>query len=321
MSRLSTTLNLISDVRSLLDEENNDSVDNAVDILPSLSRAQNVGYDLLSRYFADPVMEYKDMVVTSKEMEMPENMYADKIVHIDVQNSESGTESYTPVKYLSKHEVWKYDGSTGGFPQYYTVVGRNLFFIPTPTAGKTVRLWYSREPNKFVIPYGRITSIGSNYFSLDAVDDSFTTNQDELGSYFNVVDGQTGVLKATFQAKTLSNNRVLIKETPDRNVVLNRDIASSIDSDLEIEEDDYICHVEGTCVPYFYFPLYNFIVQYAVAELKRKLGAPYDVDQQLVKDFEGSIKKSFSGRQQRFRINRVSNRWRRGGSRWRHGRS
>jgi hypothetical protein len=109
-------------------------------------------------------------------------------------------------------------------------------------------------------------------------------------------------------ANISDDNRVTFKSTGlSRSTVLNRDISTAIPT--TVEQDDYICVVRGVCVPYLKKPLSNFIIQYAIAELKQKLNEPADMALRVLKELEEQVKHQWVGREQSLRIKKRSKHW------------
>ena len=125
------------------------------------------------------------------------------------------------------------------------------------------------------------------------------------------------------QIKRIDDNRITFKTIPNRQVVLGQKIdtnlAELIDETLDtqqptsfsIEPDDYICEITGSCVPTFAKPVSNFLIQYAVAELTRKLGGSADMEERVKKQFEDQVEHSWVGREQTIRIKRRARYWNR----------
>jgi hypothetical protein len=159
------------------------------------------------------------------------------------------------------------------------------------------------------MPQGRVTLINAigNYMIVDQASGDLTTQSDQLASYVNVIDGQTGEIKGSLQIQSIVNNKITFRTVPARSSVFNRDI--SILEDIQIQEDDYICAIDGICVPYFGRPTSNFLIQYAVAEITRKLGGAAETEENVLKKFEQQIERTWAGRQQDLRIKKKSNVW------------
>jgi hypothetical protein len=148
----------------------------------------------------------------------------------------------------------------------------------------------------------------SNYAILDQAGDDLTTESDQLGSYVNWVDGQTGEIKATLQIASLNEDKVQFRSVPARSSVLNRTVTGSIPTDAS--EDDYLCSIAGICVPYYGRPTSNFLVGYSVAELSElKLGGPEGAADKLVAKFEQQVERSWVGRERQMRVQKRSRNW------------
>lgn len=61
--------------------------------------------------------------------------------------------------------------------------------------------------------------------------------------------------------------------------------------------------------------VHSFVVQSTVAEMKRKLGYAYDVDQKLIETFMSELRQTFMGREGKMRINMNNPNWLRGSMR------
>jgi hypothetical protein len=124
----------------------------------------------------------------------------------------------------------------------------------------------------------------------------------------NIIDGQTGLVKGSFQVKTMDAETITIKTSPQRSSVYNRTISTTL-AGITINAGDYLASIKGTCVLPFFDLMHTFVVQYAVAEVKRMLGYAYDVDQQLVNTFQVDISKAFGGREGGITIKRRNSNW------------
>jgi hypothetical protein len=186
-----------------------------------------------------------------------------------------------------------------------------MYLLPTPAGGKTIRYWYLAETETMVMPQGRITRIESTYVLVDELGEDLTTDSDNLQNYINVVDAQTGRIKSSHQIQALdtSLNKLTVKASPTRSSVWNRTITGTLSSDIEL--DDYVCLSKGNCIPYLKKPLSNFIVQYAVYELKRKLGEPTEAEERALDKFEDQVKHQWAGRETQLRVSKRSKNWRR----------
>ena len=324
MSRGFIVDDMINETRSLVDEFNEHQLDDVADILPSLNRAQEKAVKVLSRIYPDPIMQYVDVVGPStREIDIPENIWEDKISRMEwisttgyVQPKEC---QHVGLRLLSQHD----EGSQNAvaMPDVYAIVGRKIRFNGRPNGIGNLRIWYLREIDQLVKSVARVTDLveGSETLYLGEVSAEFdpfgSVTYGDWNSYVNVVDGQTGTIKGTFQIKAYNGADTLeLKTVPDRSIVLNRDVSTTLVG-ANVSADDYICSIRGTCVQYFLDSFHAFCVQYTVAELKRKLGYAYDVDQQLIKDFEAELTKTHMGRSPAMRIKNNNPNWLKGSRR------
>ena len=301
MPRFITTEDLIAEVRSLVDEDNNSTISDTTDILPSLTRAQNYAFNILARHYEDPLLVYQDIAVTGgvKEIDLPENMFEDRLERVEFYSSAG---FYYEVKRISYRDISAYESSTTvDVPPCYVLYGRKLRFPSPPNGSYNMRIWYLREPDTLVKPQGRVTKVGGDYIVVNVLGDDVDTIEDALGNYINIIDGQTGEYKQSLQVNSVTGNKLTFRSIPTRTTVLNRTISTSIDADVEI--DDYICLVKGSCVPFFLYPIHNFLIQHAVAEMKRKIGsADTQLEEQLKREFEKQVEHSWVGREQTLRV-------------------
>jgi hypothetical protein len=157
---------------------------------------------------------------------------------------------------------------------------------------------------------GRITFIpgSGNYVIVDDAGDELTPASDDLGSYVNLVDKNTGRIKATLQIQSLAQDgKLTFRNTPTRTEVQDRPVTGALPSDLQL--DDYICGIAGTCVPLLKKPAANFIVQYAVAEMVKKLGGDAGIELSVLAKLEEDVQRSWSGRPNTLRVRNRSNSW------------
>lgn len=322
MSNISNTVDgLVDQVRSQLDENNNSSVDTERDILPAINRAQDYAMNILARHYEEPLLDNfeLDLKTGVQEYRIPENAFEDRVekVEIRIQNAH-----FEEVKRISYRDITLYETSLRSqIPKYYVQLGKRIRFVPNPTGIFNARVWYLKCPPTLVLSQGQITHVNEegNYLLVDSIGDDLTTETDNLNSYVNIIDGGTAEIKATLQIKRLDDNKVTFKTIPAREKVLNReidtDISSLVDFDgkapLKIEPDDYICSIQGSCVPLFVNPVSNFLIQFAVAELTRKLGGSSDMEERVKKQFEDQVERSWVGRESTIRIKKRARFWNR----------
>lgn len=324
--RLYTVQNLINEVKSLIDETNQDSVSDTDDILPALNRAQDYATEILAKKYEDPLITYKIIDIGAEnELDLPEDMYSDRVEKVEFTQ---GSGRFIELQRVSYRDLtnYEYTESNVAVPDYYAVVGRKIRFVPRPSGTFDVRMWYLRQPEDMVKPQGRITRVdaASNRVTVDAVGSGLSTEIDELESFVNVVDGQTGEVKATLQIKTISSNSIIFKSSLGSNPLLDSDgkllnrtistdlsaIFKSDGTTLAVEPNDYLCGVGGTCVPFFSRPLGNFLIQYAYADIKgSKLDGEQGIARQVLEKFEQQVERTWAGRENTLRVKKRSSAW------------
>lgn len=324
-SQIITVNDLIDEVRSMLDEDNRTSVSDSADILPALNRAQNYAANILARHYESPMLRWKTVTTVSgqEEYDIPENAFEQRIEAVEVKVNNS----FDKIKRLDYRDISKYETAqqTTSIPQYYAVVNTRYRIIPTTSGTYPLRIWYLEEPMELVKSQGRINIVNTsnNYVIVDSIGDDLTTIADNLNSYVNIIDAQTGRRKASFQVQNIQGNKITFKTSPTRTNVLNIGIDTSMvtanllvntDTDNEganvtINADDHICVIKGSCVPFFKKPFSNFIIQYAIAEIRRKLGGAAEQERQVLADLEAQVERSWVGREQSLRVSQANSTW------------
>lgn len=308
---------LVSDVRQQLSEENTSALDTELDILASLNRAQDYAANILARHYESPMLVHKivPLVAGKQEYEIPNDAFEQRLEKVEI----SLAQVFYEVKEISYRDVTYYETrSKINMPYFYCIVGDRYRLIPGPTGVYSMRIWYLADPLPLVKQQGRITRIqvASNYLLVDALGTDLTTEADDLNSYISIIDGQSGVRKGSFQIKNLTDNKIEIKTTPARTTVLGipilNDLGGIVDGEgnpVAIEPDDYVSVISGTCIPFFKKPFSNFLIQYAVAELTRKLGGEAGMEQSVLDKLEKEVERSWVGRSQTLRVKKTSNMW------------
>lgn len=315
-----TVDNLIAEVRSMLDEVNRVSVDDDQDILPALNRGQSYAANILARHYESPMLLPLEIPTVGGQPEyaIPENAFEQRLEKLEVKVNGI----YEEVTRINYRDISSYESQTSSaFPRVYVVVNEKFRILPKPTGTYPLRAWILEQPQKLVKTEGRINIVNTagNYVILDSVGTGLTTESDNLDSFVNIIDAQTGRRKATFQVQSINGNIVTFKTVPTRTDVLNITIDTDI-TDLVINQnsegpamsvnpDDYICLVHGSCVPFFKQPFSNFTVEYAIAEIRRKLGDSDSDEQRVLDKLEKQVERSWVGQEQYLRIKNRNPRW------------
>jgi hypothetical protein len=304
---------LVSQVRQLLDENNVESIDDDLDILPALNRAQDVAANILARHYESPLIATKEvqLIAGEQEYDLPEDALEERLEKVEVKINGQ----FYEVPRINYRDVTEFDyPTTQSVPYYHAVIGDTFRVYPTPSGSYSLRIWYSKDPEPMVKQQGRIVgvNVASNYVTLNTISSTseLTTDVTELDAYVNLVDGQSGTIKATLQVSEIDPdcNRVTFKTTPDRLSVLNRTVVGAIPTD--VAEDDYICLVHGSCVPFMKKPNTNFIIQHAVSDIKiNKLGEPGDILLRLTEKLEQQVERSWVSRETILRVKKVNRAW------------
>lgn len=313
-ARFKTVDDLLSDVRSMIDEDNIENIDDERDLLPALNRAQDYAANILSRHYESPMLTKVDLTISSDEQEydIPEDAFEQRVEKLEMYINRL----YYPIQRIEYRDISMYETPTRvNVPNYYCIVGKKIRFVPPPSGTYPARMWYLKDPDPLVASQGRITRVNaaSNYIVVDEVGGDLTPTSDNLKSFVNIIDGQSGRIKATLQIKAINGGRITFKTALDggrtevHGRVVDTEMATAGDNLVEI--DDYVCLAEGTCVPFFQKPFSNFMVQYAVAEITRKLGGAADMELRVLQDLEKQVERSWVGREQSKRIKKRSRNW------------
>jgi hypothetical protein len=314
---LQTVDDLMTTVRSQLDEANPDAVSNETELLPALNRGLDYAASTLARFYPEPLLTYVSVDLTSgtNEYDIPEDAFEDRLVKVEI--SVDGT--YREVQQISYRDISNYEiNTTTLVPSYYCIVGRKYRMVPAPSGAFDARVWYVRQPDKAVMQQGRVVTIntGSNYIMVDEAGSDLDTVSTDLSSYVNIVDGQTGIIKKSLQIQAISGTRITFRSSPIRSSVLGRTISSSF-SATDIQADDYICSIQGSCVIQPLGPtIVNFIIQYAVNEITRRLGGDAPTEREMLDVLEKQVQRTDNGRTNTLRVAKKSRIWGVVGNKW-----
>lgn len=304
-----TVTDLVDQVRDQTDEFSVANVTDS-DIIQALNRGQSQAVNILARHYPDPYLEDTSLTLVSGQVEydLPEGVFEDRLESIEIVNS-NRTYPLTRIKFRDIH---KYSiNTTVAIPQVYTIVGRKLQIYPAPSGTYPAVLWCMRSPQSLVPVRGRIENvdIANNQLYITGLSSSVTTTTDDLASYVNIIDATTGEVKATMQVKTITGNSVKFKsmQSGRRSSIYNQAIVYEIPDNVEV--DDYICLASGTCVPFFGEGITNFLIQYAVAEVRRRLEDNPDIEQRVLAEFERRVERQWVGREVQQRVARRSPNW------------
>lgn len=317
MARRLTTSNLIADVRSLLDEANQASIDDIQDILPALNRAQDVAANLLAKHYESPLVAYKlqYLIPGQREYDIPPDAFEQRLEKIEVQ-IQNGL--FNPVKRQNYRDATLLETTARtAFPLFYAEIGDKYRLYPSPTGAYPLRIWYNKDPEPLVLEQGTVTHFDKvgNYVVVSDVGSQLTVEDSSFTSYVNFVDGFNGRIKGTCQILRISNNQVFFKTTPDKQTVLGHPVSGTLPEDLVAE--DLICTADGNCISVLKKPFANYLITMAVSELlNTKLGMVNDMAEKVRQEMHTIVKESWAGRESYMRVRSALPHWERIGRRY-----
>ena len=227
--------------------------------------------------------------------------------YVDIINGETGTKFIECRDSNNSHCIIKFESITAtselvGYEiSYDSGTTYGVFTIEEYTVSSGIKII---TETKEVLDYLLISDFNSEEIKKE---DSYKKE-----SYFNIVDSQTGLIKVSLQASPISESDSVTGQyklypmEPYKQKVLNRPITSpsvlELD-DLGFEEDDRICSTYGSSVLEIDTILENFVIQYAVTEIRRSLGNQDMVSEvQILSQFEKDIKRAHLNRDSSRRI-------------------
>lgn len=303
MARRLTVSDLVADVRSLIDEANQVSVDTNADILPALNRAHDVACNILARHYESPLLTYAlvPLVSLQQEYPIPDDAFENRLEKVEVQIVAG---IFNPVTRISYRDATLLETTAHtSIPMFYTEIGDIYRLYPSPTGAYPLRIWYIKDPGPLVLEQGTVTLVNQaqNYVVVDSIGSSLSVDNSLFSSYVNFVDAANGVIKGTCQIQSLTNNRITFKTVPTRTTVLGKTIQGSLPTNLA--PDDVICTVDGNCVPALRKPFSNYVTSMAVSELlNTKLGIQSEMAEKVRTEMQVLVKESWTGRESYMRV-------------------
>jgi len=316
-----TTTDLINEVRRNIDDWNTDSVTDE-QIIAALNRAQRTAVNIMTKQYDAAFMTSTTTTTTAgtAEVDVPEAAYGGRVEFVEYLNSASIP---YPVKRIKVQDgTYRETASGTSRPSAWAQVGRSIRLYPKPNAAYTIRIWYSRKPEKIVADLGRIVSIAGTTVEVDSlVTYNATTaptgveaqasgaEEHRLTCWVNIVDGQTGEIKGTYEVASLpgSENFTIEDTTLVRDSVLGNTVTKSLASDIAV--DDIVCNVRGTGVPELYEAFNDFLVEDAAYTIKRAHGEADQSDYTAMDELRTEVERMWVGRESDIRVKRSSRRW------------
>lgn len=313
---------LVRKIRFKVQEANTSQVSDEV-ILDKLNLAKNYAYDKLAKHYMDPLLEYVEIDTNEQEIDIPETAFGDRVVKIEYL--EKGTGRWPVVRRTTFRELGKVSSNnTRQFPDVWATRKRKIRFS-SPFNTQKLRIWFIKDIGELVLQQGRIDSVVQStegppatrpFVTVDKIGSDLSVS-DSYKKYVSVIDSTTGEVKVSLQLEELNDNtQVIFKTTPTRSEVTNIPVSgeSVLDEteDPQVELDDYICTLGGTCVIYFAQPMINLMIQYAANEIREDLGTIKSGQDGKLNKFENDLISTEAGRETTKRVQNRSAIWRAG---------
>lgn len=299
---------LVTQVRELVDENNSEQVTDELTIIPSLNRAQDKACSILAKHYPEPLITSYEQALdaTTQEYTIPEDAFEDRLEKVELRVNGL----YYEVQRIDYRDLTQFETSySTSTPLYYAVIGRKFRLVPRPSGAYSMRLWYMKDPAPLAKQQGKITLINTvaNYVTVDTVGADLSTLITDGGSFTNVCDGTTGEIKCTLQIQNITSNRVTFRTSPSQESIDNLTVVGALPTTLS--KGDYLTVAPATCISVLRKPFANFLLQYAVAEVSKKLDDDSTLEFKLLENFREDVAKSWSGREQTLRVKQGSGRW------------
>jgi hypothetical protein len=303
-----TVSDMMRRLRSKLQEHNSTKVTDE-NILDALNQGQDFCFDIIARRYPDSIAVTEAATLNSDNtITIPEGAFEQRLTQVYRNDSDTYTTPLERVDYRWKDD---YIGRQD-IPTNYAILKNKVHLLPSVNISNyTYRIAYVEDVETLVKDQGQIQSItvgdGSTTnasITVDTIGSAITNDADNILRFVNIVDAQTGLVKVSLEVKSLDATTGIItfKLTQTRTTVLNKTIANTIPTDVEV--DDYICLVTGSCVPYFKKPSSNYILQFATTEIKRSLGMDSQMEESALRKYEEQLEKINSKRENTTRVTR-----------------
>lgn len=302
--------NLVEAVRIQLDEAN--TADLTTDkILATLNRAQVKLVRLATRHYAPVFRRESNLSVNAgtREVSLPATTFGLIVNEVDViKNGQAFKVDVADLSTLTSYD----SQSSSALPIYYACQGNLLKLFPTPQQPVIIRVRYQIRPPELVLQQGRVVAFDGTAMTaeLDSLGPELTTSIAALGAFVNWVEGTTGTVRATLQVASLDadTSTVTFKTVGlGRATVFGQTVATTLPTDAAL--DDYLTLANGTCLPTLLVDYYDYLVQFAVCELRRKQGEDVTQDLAALRELEDDVKAMWAGRQTVRRVRKANTYW------------
>ena len=303
-----TTADLLTRVREKTDESNEESVSDAT-ILRAVNEAQRNLVRISARSYDQMYMSHTDLTTDGTDaLTIPEDAFDRRLEFLEVSLSDGVWRKLVKEKPSKVHNYRR--NTTVSYPSAYTTKRENIMLLPKPKSGLTIRVWYTKRPGDMVTKQGRIIDFDSTTLTLDTLGSGITSDVDSLGAFFSIIDGSTGLTKGSYQASSVNTttNIITLKTSSlDRTTVAGRTISTTMDT--TVEKDDYVCGIAGTCVLELLSDYSDYLVAYAVVEVRRSLREDTSADYAHMKSLEQELETMWSGRDLDARVTNRNGHW------------
>jgi hypothetical protein len=274
MADILTTQDLIDEVRDQADEYNTANKDDPA-ILRMINRGQRFVTSQLVRTYQEPLLARATLDTSEYNattgIEMPKDAFEDRLEMLWVDTPTSPV----PLNQRTYRQIAAFNnGQSAAVPNLFYIRGRNIVTVPPIQSTYNLLVDYVRDPDKLVLPLGRISAweLENRWVIVRDLDTTaVSTEADALESFVNIIDGLTGLVKCTLQVSNISGDRLTFRSVSTYATVYGRTVTTDL-TNITVTSDDYVCPASGTCIPQFGNAFVTYLVEYAVAALGRSLG-------------------------------------------------
>jgi hypothetical protein len=287
---------LVSGVRAVCDETNDNDLSDSK-IVAALNRALQRLARLSVLHYPEMLKRTLETTASAGSLEVPALSQAYTNMQLDTLVGAGPT--YRPLTYTSSANTVGMEGVNSTYPLYYSQQGNTLYLHPATSGSVSVRLRYQLKPYSLVLEQGRITSYDTSTGTLyvDTIGSSLSTSVSDRTCFFNIIDQFSGDVKGTFQVNSLTaaSGKIVIKTASlGRSSVYGLSVSSSLPSTIAL--DDLVCLASGSCIPLYFREYTDFLIQFAVNEIKRTYGVIAETDVYALRDIEDDVKLMWSQR-------------------------
>jgi len=309
-----TTTDLVDMVRDQTDEHSQVNL-SPQQIIDALNRGQRKAANILARRYDEFFWSTVEIPTVNGQStyKLPAQAYGRRIEKVEVKTQGDSSVLHEVRKISNRDRTPFVTNSTTSRPQYYSQSKNLLELYPKPNGSTILVVHYNAAPERLVLPQGRITHVVTNptpYVVVDTLGSQVSASTTGFSAYVNIVDYVTGAIKGTMQVASVhpTAKQVVFKTSAlTRTTVLGRTISTTLPTDTVV--DDYICLVPGSCVTEIPDAYQDYLIQYAVLEIRRRFAEPTNEEYAQLRELEQELLKAWSGRESSHRIRKASIHW------------